>query len=86
MPSQLTSASGDPRFAERAPGPDHDPALRRLDAQHKERLAARDAQPLALPDGEMGDAAMPAEHMAGAIDNVARLARFGAQPRRPVPA
>ena len=58
---------------------DHDPPPRRLQPQHVERLRRGDADALALTDGEMGDAAMPAEHSAGFVDDIAGLAGLRAQ-------
>src|SRR5271170_1516215 len=58
---------------------DHAPPFG-LDLQNVERLAGGDPEPLALPNRETGDAVVTAEHAAGAIDDVTRLASVGPQP------
>src|SRR5580700_1985536 len=51
-----------------------------LDLQHIERLVGGDPEPFALPDREMGDAIVPAEHPPAAVDDVAWLPGLGPQP------
>src|SRR5690606_15192263 len=57
-----------------------DTAIVGIEPHHIERRAGRDAQALALADGEMRDALMPAEHAAREIDDFAGLHRIRPQP------
>src|SRR5437763_1802842 len=66
--------------AQRLAWTNDDPTRRRLEPHHVQRIAGRDPQPAALPDGEMNDAAMAAEHPAGEVDDLARLGRARTQP------
>src|SRR5258708_31808829 len=45
-----------------------------------ERRSRRDAQSLALADGEMNDALMPADDVAAEVNDIAGLDRAGLQP------
>src|SRR6185503_1033959 len=58
---------------------DHDAAAHRIELDDIERRAGCDTQSLALADGEMNDALMPAADAAFEIDDVARLDRAGLQ-------
>src|SRR6185503_15898938 len=57
----------------------HDAAAGRIELDDVERRAGGDAEPLALADGEMNDALMPADCPAIEIDDVAGLDRAGLQ-------
>ena len=57
--------------------PHHDAAAGRIELDDIERRAGGDAQSLALADGEMNDALMPADDAAFEIDDVAGLDRAG---------
>src|SRR6185437_11221700 len=59
---------------------DDDAVRRRVEPQHVKRLVGRNAQSLALADGEVRDALMGAEHAAIEVDDVARLHRIRLQP------
>src|SRR5258707_7265030 len=63
-----------PRDERLARADDH-ATCRRVQPHHVERRARRDLQPAPLADGEMDDAAVPPEHPAGKIDDLARLGR-----------
>ena len=79
-PSQFQSATRRAR-PQGAARPDHDPRLIGLDADDVERLlltANFDSAP--LPNGEMDDAAMPAEHPPDKVDDVAGRLGLGPQP------
>src|SRR5262249_15636088 len=56
-----------------------DPAPRRIELHHVERLSARDSGPAALADGEMDYAFMPAEHAAIDMMNLAGFGSAGPQ-------
>src|SRR5205823_7123850 len=58
---------------------DHDAAARGLQLHHVERRAGRDAEPLALPDGEIRDTLMVVDRAAVEIDDVAGLHRIRPQ-------
>jgi hypothetical protein len=58
----------------------HDAAAGGIELDDVERRSRRDAQSLALADGEMNDALMPADDVAAEIDDVAGLDRAGLQP------
>src|SRR3954469_22990913 len=55
-------------------------ACRRIEPHDIERMLGGDAEPAALPHGEMDDAGMAAQHAAVEIDNVAGLRRPGLEP------
>ena len=56
---------------------DHDPPGRGLQARHVQPLAGRDREAAALPDGEMDQAVVAAEHAAVDVHDLARLAAPG---------
>ena len=77
-PIQLTSRKPDAIHPQRLARADHDAAARRIELDDIERRAGGDAQSLALADGEMNDALMPADDAAVEIDDVAGLDRVRA--------
>src|ERR1700712_3782501 len=58
----------------------HDTAAQGIELDDVERRAGSNAQPLALADGEMNDAPMPADDFAAEIDDIAGLDRAGPEP------
>src|SRR5487761_136041 len=58
---------------------DNDVPIGRIEPQHVERLAAGDAETLALADREMDDAVMPSEHASRLVDDIAWLDCAGPQ-------
>ena len=71
-------AQHDAIHPQRLARPDHDAAARGIELDDIERRAGGDAQSLALADGEMNDALMPADDAAVEIDDVAGLDRVRA--------
>src|SRR4051794_20176997 len=63
---------------------DHHPTRRSLEPDYIQRRSGRDAQALALSDGEMRDALVPADDAALEVDDVARLQRIRLQPAHDV--
>ena len=66
--------------AQRLARTDHDAACCRVEAQHVERMAGGDAEAASLPDGEVDDAVVAAEHTTVEIDDVAGLGGARSQP------
>ena len=66
--------------AQPLPRADHDLAALGIELHHLEGLGRRHADPAPLADGVIDDAAMPPEHAAVDMDDVARLCRARAQP------
>ena len=62
------------RSAEFLARPDDDLGVSRLELEHVQRHAGREAQALALADREPMDAAVPAEHASRRVDDLARRA------------
>ena len=65
---------------ERGARSDHDAARTGVEPHDIKRLARGDPQALPLPDGEMDDAVVAAEHLARQVHDVARLGRARPQP------
>jgi len=70
----------DPIHPQRLAWTHHDAAARGIELDDVKRRAGGDAQSLALADGEMNDALMPADDVAAEIDDIAGLDRTGLQP------
>src|SRR5882672_1407903 len=68
-------AQPDAVHPQRLARPDHDAAAGGIELNDIERRGRGDAQPLALADGEVNDALVPADYMAVEIDDVAGLDR-----------